>query len=312
MSSIPESFVMFAAMPGQTGRLSPLQEAQVRCPAALLRLLPRLLRQSPDQRMEEATREGLSLSLIEQQGLHLILQCATTREQQLFWWLRLLNLENYPAQVQRLADTPMRLRLYTPHLQEAGVDLNQLLRQYLGRRLGCRLLQGLLLLGWLLPETLHQALRQRAHWVVTDYQLPAPPPLQTRTPSLSQRQLQLQLQALFDQHPAASTDLVCRLRDRLRHEREPHSLSATAAAMGFSARSLNRYLAALGSSFQEECDQLQWQRALELLRHSGLDACEISQLLGYDNPANFGRACKRWFGHTAGAVQRELEGRNNA
>lgn len=297
----------FVASPGQPGRLSPLQPATVQCPTALLRLLPRLVRMTPEQRMEEATREGLTLSHLEQEGLHLILQASRSRQQQLFWWMRLLNIESYPAQVYVPESRVPGFRLYTPLLQEAGAELNPLVRQYLGRRLGCRFLHGLLLLGWLMPEILHQALIQRSHWVITDYFLPTPAVLEARPSGLAQQRLRLQFEALLASQPHAGQDLVSSLRLWIRTCTTTPTLENAAIHLGFSERSLNRYLAGLGSSFQEEMDQWRCEQALEHLQNSDDDASQISQKLGYDNPANFGRACKRWFGQPAGAIQRELQ-----
>ncbi|MCY0963602.1 helix-turn-helix domain-containing protein [Parathalassolituus penaei] len=298
---------MFAASPGQPGRLSPLQPQRVQCPTTLLRLLPKLVRMTPEQRMEEATRDGLTLSHLEQEGLHLILQASRSRQQQLFWWMRLLNIESHPAQVYIPESRTPSFRLYTPLLPEAGAELTPIVRQYLGRRLGCRFLHGLLLLGWLMPEILHQALIQRSHWVITDYFLPTPSALEARPAGLAQQRLRFQFEALLANQPHSNQDLVGNLRRWIRAESNPPTLENAAIHLGFSERSLNRYLAGLGSSFQEEMDQWRCEQALKSLQNSDLDASQISQQLGYDNPANFGRACKRWFGQPAGAIQRELQ-----
>jgi AraC-like DNA-binding protein len=39
------------------------------------------------------------------------------------------------------------------------------------------------------------------------------------------------------------------------------------------------------------------QCAEELLREGALTAEEVAYELGFEDAANFGRACRRWFGH---------------
>jgi AraC-like DNA-binding protein len=67
-----------------------------------------------------------------------------------------------------------------------------------------------------------------------------------------------------------------------------------ATELAVSSRTLQRRLAALGTSFAEELDQLRRDRAEHLLRHSKFSAADIAMLLGYSEPAAFFRAFKRW------------------
>lgn len=256
--------------------------------------------------MQQATTDGMTLSATEQEGLNIILQASLNREQQLHWWMRLLNQTSGPSFIYRLDQSDTRFRIQTPTLKEAGIELNHLLRLYMGRKLGCRFLLGLQQLGWITPSILNQALLQRTHWMITDYQLPAPVPMANINPGLAQQQLRLSLEVLIEQQCEDNKDLVTRIRYWLRTTSKPRRLDKAAEDFQLSSRSLNRYLANLGSSFQEELDQFHCQQALQNLSADETNMQAISLRLGYENPANFGRACKRWFGQTPAALQHEL------
>jgi AraC-like DNA-binding protein len=303
--SIPSGF---SAQPARLGRsVFHNQPQNVHCPSGLLRLLPLLLRLPTEQRMQQATTEGMTLSATEQEGLNIILQASLTREQQLHWWMRLLNQTAGPSCVYRLDQRDTRFRIQTPPLKEAGTELNHLLRLYMGRKLGCRFLLGLQQLGWITPSVLNQALLQRTHWMITDYQLPSPIPMASIKPGLAQQQLRLSMEAFIEQQCEHNRDLVTQIRCWLRTTPKTRRLDTAAADFQLSSRSLNRYLASLGSSFQEELDQFHCQQALQCLSGDETNMQTISLSLGYENPANFGRACKRWFGQTPAAVQYELQ-----
>ena len=66
--------------------------------------------------------------------------------------------------------------------------------------------------------------------------------------------------------------------------------------MNLSRRTLVRRLGRCGSSFRELVDDHRRRRAGELLADPNLTVMEVAYRLGYTEPANFGRACRRWFG----------------
>jgi AraC-like DNA-binding protein len=63
-----------------------------------------------------------------------------------------------------------------------------------------------------------------------------------------------------------------------------------------SARTLQRRLAAEGTSYQAVLDRVRRQAAEGYLADSTLSAGEVGYLLGYSEPAAFHRAFKRWNG----------------
>jgi AraC-like DNA-binding protein len=74
------------------------------------------------------------------------------------------------------------------------------------------------------------------------------------------------------------------------------SLDQVAARMRLSRRTLVRRLGRAGASFRDLLDAHHRARAAALLAEAHLDIGEVGYRLGYRDPANFGRACRRWFG----------------
>jgi len=63
-----------------------------------------------------------------------------------------------------------------------------------------------------------------------------------------------------------------------------------------SERTLQRRLSEEGTSFAELVDMVRRERAERLLAQGSLSATEMAFELGFSDPSNFYRACKRWFG----------------
>ncbi|MFK7954759.1 MAG: AraC family transcriptional regulator ligand-binding domain-containing protein [Lysobacterales bacterium] len=74
------------------------------------------------------------------------------------------------------------------------------------------------------------------------------------------------------------------------------TLSEVAAAQHVSSRTLMRRLKRSGTSYQEILDHVRQTLGRESLRYSQLSISDLSQRLGYRDPANFSRAFKRWYG----------------
>lgn len=84
----------------------------------------------------------------------------------------------------------------------------------------------------------------------------------------------------FDQHhDSVSVPTLERVADRLH----------------LSHRTLIRRLRAAGTTFHEELDDVRKGRALELVER-GRRVSEVAELLGYNDPGNFTKAFRRWFG----------------
>lgn len=75
-------------------------------------------------------------------------------------------------------------------------------------------------------------------------------------------------------------------------------LDDAAAAFGMSPATFKRRLAACGTHFQAELDQVRLHTALRLMHGRQLDNDAIGRHLGFDDPANFRRSMKRWAGLT--------------
>lgn len=83
---------------------------------------------------------------------------------------------------------------------------------------------------------------------------------------------------------------------------------AIARQLAMSTRSLQRHLAAAGSSFQSLCDAVRKEAALKLLRESQSTIHEVAFVLGYQDVPSFYRAFKRWTGETPAELRKRLRG----
>ncbi|AKJ31116.1 AraC family transcriptional regulator [Caldimonas brevitalea] len=76
----------------------------------------------------------------------------------------------------------------------------------------------------------------------------------------------------------------------------PPALPQLAARLHLSERTLKRRLQAHGTSFQALLESARRRRALQLIAQRTLSVADIAALLGYQDPANFTRAFRRWTG----------------
>lgn len=76
------------------------------------------------------------------------------------------------------------------------------------------------------------------------------------------------------------------------------TLAQVAAALRWSPRTLQRHLAAEGTSLQAEVEAIRKRMALAALRDRSTPIDDVSFLLGYAEPSTFYRAFKRWTGTT--------------
>lgn len=113
------------------------------------------------------------------------------------------------------------------------------------------------------------------------------------------------LQGVLERHAAdvlarlpAATGLVSELRPLLarRIAGGDARIASVARTLGTSARSLQRRLAAEGTSYQQVVEQARCDAAERHLGEAALSIAEISWLLGYSEPSAFHRAFKRWRG----------------
>jgi AraC-like DNA-binding protein len=74
------------------------------------------------------------------------------------------------------------------------------------------------------------------------------------------------------------------------------SVEVVANLVGLAARTLNRRLAAEGTTYVRLREEARHAVACQLLESTGMPANEISDRLGYSNPSAFTRAFERWAG----------------
>ena len=78
------------------------------------------------------------------------------------------------------------------------------------------------------------------------------------------------------------------------------TLDEVAASMHLTSRTLIRRLRRLGTSYREATDEFLRARARELLANDQMKIKQVAAALGFDSPANFGKAFKRWYGVSPG------------
>lgn len=82
-----------------------------------------------------------------------------------------------------------------------------------------------------------------------------------------------------------------------------------AALLALTDRTFQRRLRAEGTSYQQLLDEARCELARKYLAQEGLALSAISDLLGFGDPSNVFRACKRWFGVSPGAYRKALASR---
>lgn len=105
--------------------------------------------------------------------------------------------------------------------------------------------------------------------------------------------------------PTRESGLIGAVRVHLRHT-QPRwpDLEQTARALNVSASTVQRHLAAEGTSFQNVRDELRRDLAIYRLTTSTVSLARLGADLGFADGASFQRAFKRWTGHAPGAYRR--------
>jgi AraC-like DNA-binding protein len=78
----------------------------------------------------------------------------------------------------------------------------------------------------------------------------------------------------------------------------PPSLKDIAAALRMPARTLQRRLAAEGTSLHQEIEEIRKKMAMAVLRDHSTAITDVAFLLGYSEPSTFFRSFRRWTGST--------------
>lgn len=98
--------------------------------------------------------------------------------------------------------------------------------------------------------------------------------------------------------------LLARRVDRLLRERPVHDVDSLAATLSLSPRTLQRQLAAEGTSLQALKHTARRDRAIELLQRTRRPLKQVALASGFRNEKSFSRAFKAWTGLPPGAFRR--------
>lgn len=107
-------------------------------------------------------------------------------------------------------------------------------------------------------------------------------------------------QFLSGQSQAAFTQQVRTLILRKLHHFEPLNAAVIAAEMNLTVRSLQRRMEAEQHSFQKIMDETRMELAIQLLKKNAYTINEVAYATGYEEPASFRRAFKKWTGKNPG------------
>lgn len=113
---------------------------------------------------------------------------------------------------------------------------------------------------------------------------------------------------LLEERAAHLDPIVARVRAALlpRLAGGKARLAPVAAELGLSPRTLQRKLAAAGSSYQEVLDALRFGLAQDYLRRRELGLVDIAFLLGFQEQSAFTHAFREWSGMNPGAWREQL------
>lgn len=101
----------------------------------------------------------------------------------------------------------------------------------------------------------------------------------------------------------AVQDFLCRAFDVANRRRALPTLEEVASHLHLAPRTLIRRLRRLGTTYQHVMDEFLRARAQELLANDRVKIKEVAAALGFNNPANFGKAFKRWYGISPGSYR---------
>lgn len=96
---------------------------------------------------------------------------------------------------------------------------------------------------------------------------------------------------------------LCRAFEVPNRRRALPTLEEVAGHLHLAPRTLIRRLRRLGTTYQGIMDEFLRARAAELLANDRVKIKEVAAALGFQNPANFGKAFKRWYGISPGSYR---------
>jgi AraC-like DNA-binding protein len=126
-------------------------------------------------------------------------------------------------------------------------------------------------------------------------------------PVSSNARLHRQTEAMLDRlYPGRPATIVASMRDLVQASLDgaPPTLASLARLTGQHPRTIQRHLAAHGTTFEDILDDVRRTRARRLLIDTELSMAAIATALGYAEPSSFTRACHRWFDRSPQQVRR--------
>ncbi|MFJ8953034.1 AraC family transcriptional regulator [Streptomyces sp. NPDC102381] len=90
------------------------------------------------------------------------------------------------------------------------------------------------------------------------------------------------------------------------------SLEDVADSFALHPRTLQRQLAAHGTTFQEIVDDVRHELADRYLRTTAMPLAQLADVLGYSEQSSFSRSCRRWFGCSPQAQRAAAKGQSGA
>ncbi len=250
-----------------------------------------------------STLHGDQLGPADQEMLFQILQASIDGLEMASWWMRYTRLLMTGLDI-KMAATASTLNLtisIAPELpDELPARVKNDLHQYMLGYINARLLRGMIDLG-LVDSQLTSLNTLRQTLTLT---LPSSDQRPSTIPSIKARCQCLQR---LSNQPASNDDAGVQVWQWLQREPDAPGVDACAKALQISSRTLNRKLANLGTRYQSLQELHRSSLALQGIEQADLPLRLLAQQLGYDNPANFGRACRRWFGQSPRALRRALQ-----
>ncbi len=241
---------------------------------------------------------GSQLSHTDKENLHLILQASLTDTDLLSWWGRFARLTLPGIDVRlHIEKKDACVSIHCEQLGGLPDALARPLNQYLVAYTESRLTHGLMELGFLDTNRRVSASSENR------YPLPGNPERKGSIPAVRARQQCHKALALL---PGSEHDLGVAISNWIEKQALVPCIDDCAEAFKTSARTLNRKLAMIGIRYNGLQEQHRSFRALQGLQEQERPIWQIAEDLGYDNQANFGRACRRWFGQSPKVLKEML------
>ncbi len=109
--------------------------------------------------------------------------------------------------------------------------------------------------------------------------------------------------------PPPTEGLVCQVRSVIGHLVSTGTLDITVVArqLAMQPRTMQRRLAAAGTTFDRLVDEVRREAARRYLRDTDMPMAQLARILGYSEQSVLTRSCRRWFGVSPLALRRTLQ-----